>query len=82
MSRLIAFLTALAFIFSAEVAHADGVSGKVAEIDFPTIVLEDGTIFTIGEGVRTDGLEPGIVVILTYEERNGQKFATNVVLVN
>ena len=80
MNRLVAPLAALAFAFSVAVAHAEETAGKVAAVDMSTgsLMLEDGTIFTIGEGVSTDGLEPGTEVTVSFEERDGQLVATEV----
>ena len=78
MNKLIAPFVALAFIFSAAIAHADAAGGKVAAIDETTITMEDGTTFTIGEGVSTEGLEPGAEVTVSFEEQDGQKVATEI----
>ena len=78
MNKLIAPFAALAFAFSIATAHADEAAGKVAAVDASTIVLEDGTAFTISEGVSTEGLEPGTEVTVSYEEQDGQKVATGI----
>lgn len=82
MKKLIAPFVALAFIFSAAIAHADEAAGKVAAVDSSTLILEDGTTFTISEGVSTEGLEPGIEVTVSFEEQDGQKVATGVAPAN
>ena len=53
MNKLVAPFAALSFVFSIAIAQADEAAGKVAQVDPATgrIMLEDGTIFTIGEGV-------------------------------
>lgn len=78
MNKLIAPFVALAFIFSAAIAHADAAGVKVAEINESTLILDDGTTFTISEGVSTEGLEPGTDVIVSFEEKDGEKVATEV----
>ncbi len=78
MKKLVAPLAALAFAFSMSIAQADEAAGKVAAVDSQTLILEDGTTFTIGEGVSTEGLEPGTEVTVSYEEQDGQKVATEV----
>jgi len=78
MNKLVAPFAALAFALSASIAYADDAAGKVAAVDSQTLVLEDGTTFTIGEGVSTEGLEPGTEVTVSYEEQDGQMVATEV----
>jgi len=78
MYKLIAPIAALAFVFSAAIAQADEAAGKISAVDASSITLEDGTTFTIGEGVSTEGLEPGTEVTVSYEEKEGQKVATEV----
>jgi Cu/Ag efflux protein CusF len=78
MNKLVAPFAALAFVFSGAIAHADETAGKVAAVDSSTLILEDGTTFTIGEGMSMEGLEPGTEVTVSYEEQDGQLIATEV----
>jgi Cu/Ag efflux protein CusF len=78
MKKLIAPIAALAFMFSAGIATADEAAGKITAVDAQTLVLEDGTTFTIGEGVSTEGLQPGTEVTVSYEEKDGQMVVTDV----
>ena len=78
MNKLIAPFAALAFTLSIATAHADEAAGKVAAVDDSTLMLEDGTTFTISEGVSTEGLEPGTEVTVSFEEQDGQLIATEV----
>ena len=78
MNKLIAPFAALAFAFSIAGAHADEAAGKVAAADSTTLTLEDGTTFTIGEGVSMEGLEPGTEVTVSYEDQDGTLVATEV----
>ncbi len=80
MNKFIAPFAALAFVFSIAIAQADEAAGKVAQVDPAAgrIMLEDGTVFTIGEGVSMEGLEPGTEVTVSYEEKDGQLIATEV----
>ncbi len=78
MNKLIAPFAALAFAFSIAAAHADEIAGKLAAADSTTLILEDGTTFTLGEGVSMEGLEPGTEVTVSYEEQDGQLIATEV----
>ncbi len=78
MNKLIAPFAALAFAFSIATAHADEAAGKVAAVDAGTLILEDGTTFTLAEGVSMEGLEPGTEVTVSFEEQDGQLIATEV----
>ncbi len=80
MNQLIAPFAAVAFVFSIAIAQADEAAGKVAQVDPAAgrIMLEDGTVFTIGEGVSMEGLEPGTEVTVSFEEQDGQLIATEV----
>ncbi len=82
MNKLVAPFAALAFVFSVAFAQADEATGKVAAADSSTLILEDGTTFTIGEGVSMEGLEPGTEVTVSYEEQDGQLIATEVAPTN
>jgi Cu/Ag efflux protein CusF len=78
MNKLIAPFAALAFAFSMATAHADEAAGKIAAADAGTLILEDGTTFTLAEGVSMEGLEPGTEVTVSYEEQDGTLVATEV----
>ncbi len=78
MNKLVAPFAALAFVFSVAIAHADEAAGKIAAADSSTLILEDGTTFTIGEGVSMEGLDPGTEVTVSFEEQDGQLIATEV----
>ena len=78
MPKLIAPIAAAAFLLSAATAFADEAAGKIAAVEAGTLILEDGSTFTISESVSTEGLEPGTEVTVSYEEQDGQKVATEV----
>ncbi len=80
MNKFIAPFAALAFVFSIAIAHADETTGKVFLVEpaSGSITLEDGTTFTIAEGVSMEGLEPGTEVTVSFEEQDGQLIATEV----
>ncbi len=80
MNKLIAPFAAIAFVFSIAIAQADATGGKIATVDpaAGSITLEDGTTFTIAEGVSMEGLEPGTEVTVSFEEQDGQLIATEV----
>ena len=80
MNKLVAPFAALAFVFSIAIAQADEVAGKVFLVEpaSGSITLEDGTTFTIADGVSMEGLEPGTEVTVSFEEQDGQLIATEV----
>ncbi len=80
MNKLVAPFAAIAFVFSIAIAQADATGGKIATVDpaAGSITLEDGTTFTIAEGVSMEGLEPGTEVTVSFEEQDGQLIATEV----
>ena len=78
MRRFLAPFAAVALLLSAGIVQAEEASGKVAAVDSQTLILEDGTSYTIGEGVSTEGLEPGTEVTVSYEEQDGQMVVTEV----
>ncbi len=84
MKTLLAPLTALAFVFSVAVAQADQTGGKIAAVDTSagTLVLQDGTTFTIAQGVSMEGLQPGTEVTVSFEEQDGKLIATEIALSN
>ncbi len=84
MKKLLAPLTALAFVFSVAVAQAEEAGGKIAAVDSyaGTLVLQDGTTFTIAQGVSMEGLQPGTEVILSFEEQDGKLIVTEIALSN
>ena len=80
MNRLLPILTAAAIIGFAGIAQADETSGRVQSADpaTGTLMLEDGTVFTVDEGIAIETLQPGTEVTVSYEEENGQKRATSI----
>ena len=80
MKNLLAVLTAVLFLGAAGIALADEAKGKVQTVDpaTRTIQLDDGTMYTVAEGVALDTLKPGTEVTVSFEEKNGQKTATDV----
>ncbi len=80
MNRLLPMLTAAAIIGFAGIAQAEEASGRVQSADpaTGTLMLEDGTVFTVDEGIAIETLQPGTEVMVSYEEDNGQKRATSI----
>jgi hypothetical protein len=61
-------------------AWAEEVAGKIKSVDTAVrvIVLEDGSMIFIAEGIPMDSLQEGKSVKASYEEREGKKVATTV----
>jgi hypothetical protein len=61
-------------------AWAEEVAGKIKSVDpaVRIIVLDDGSMIWIAEGVAMDNLQEGKSVKASCEEREGKKVATNV----
>jgi len=80
MKNLLAALTAVLFLGSAGAAFADEAKGKIQAVDpaARTLTLEDGTIYTVAEGVAMDTLKPGTEVTVSFEDKAGKKTATDV----
>lgn len=77
MKRIVASLFALAFAFALGMANAEQAKGIVKQLDAQTavLVLEDGTQFTLAEGIDIEGIKAGDEVTVAYEMKDGQKVA-------
>ncbi len=77
---LIAPLSAVAMLLLAATANAEDVTGVLASISTEqgTIILDSGESFVLAEGVSLEGVVPGMQVIVTVEEQNGQLIAMDV----
>jgi Protein of unknown function (DUF1344) len=80
MRKTLAVLSVLSILGTAGVALAEEAMGKVQAVDpaSRTLTLEDGSSFILGEAVAIDTLQPGTDVTVSYEEKDGQKTATQV----
>jgi Cu/Ag efflux protein CusF len=58
--------------------------GKIQAIDSAkkTLTLEDGTEYSIGEGVVTDTFQPGADVRVSYDEASGKRTIRNIATSN
>ena len=54
--------------------------GKIQSVnpDTKTLILDDGTEFTVGEGVGIDTLKPGSDVRVSYDDVSGKKTITGI----
>ena len=79
MNKLLGVLVAAALVGSAGVASAEEATGTVEGVDLQSrmIVLDDGTVFAVTEGIALESLRPGSEVTVSYEESDGQKLINN-----
>ncbi len=77
MKKLVAPLFALALVFALGTANAEEAKGIVKQLDAKAamLVLEDGTQFTLAEGIDLEGIKAGDEVTVAYEMKDGQKVA-------
>lgn len=80
MKRYLGALSALALFVGVGVASAEEAMGTLQEInqETRTIVMDDGTTYTVAEGVSLEGFEPGKQVTVSFEEQGGQKVANEI----
>jgi Cu/Ag efflux protein CusF len=80
MRKTLAVLSVLSILGTASAALAEEAMGKIQAVDpaTRTLTLEDGNSFVLGEAVAIDSLQPGSDVTVSYEEKDGQKTATEV----
>jgi Cu/Ag efflux protein CusF len=80
MRKTLAVLSVLSILGTAGAALAEEAMGKIQAVDpaTRTLTLEDGSSFVLGEAVAIDALQPGSDVTVSYEEKDGQKTATEV----
>lgn len=76
----VAVATALSIVMAAATAFAAEVQGTVQTVDpqSGTLVLEDGSTFTIGEELAIDNLAPGDQIVVSYEEQGGQMVVNDI----
>ena len=75
MNQLLGALVTAAILATAGVAGAEEATGTVEGIDLQSrmIVLDDGAVFSVNEGIAIETLRPGSEVTVSYEASNGQK---------
>jgi Cu/Ag efflux protein CusF len=80
MRKTLAVLSVLSILGTAGAALAEEAMGKIQAVDpaTRTLTLEDGNSFVLGDAVAIDSLQPGSDVTVSYEEKDGQKTATEV----
>jgi hypothetical protein len=74
----LAFAAALAFGGTA-LAQEMSITVKSYDSSARTIVAEDGTSYTIAEGVTVREFAPGTQVKVMIEEKDGQKVVTRII---
>ena len=82
MNKLLGVLVAAALFGTASVASAEEASGTVEGVDLQSrmIVLDDGTVYAVTEGIALETLRPGSEVTVSYEESEGQKVINNLTI--
>jgi uncharacterized protein DUF1344 len=80
MKKTLVAISLAALLGTAGVALADEAKGKIQSVDATakTITLEDGTTYTLAEGVMVDNLQPGTEVTVSFEDKDGTKTASSV----
>lgn len=78
MKRLLATVAGLSMLGLAGIANAEDTSGRIIAVEGNLLTLEDGTTYTISEGVPTEGLQPGMEVTVSFEDNGGERVATDV----
>ncbi len=80
MRKIVGITLALLLVLSAASGWAADIEGKIQKVDSTdrVIVLEDGTMLSVAEGIALDNLKEGTKVKASYEERDGKKVLTNV----
>ena len=80
MRKTLAVLSVLSILGTAGAALAEEAMGKIQAVDpaTRTLTLEDGNSFVLGDAVAINSLQPGSDVTVSYEEKDGQKTATEV----
>ena len=78
MKKVLGAVLAMLLALGVAGAWAEEVAGKIKSADpvARVIVLEDGSMIFIAEGVAMDNLQEGKTVKASYEEREGKKVAT------
>jgi hypothetical protein len=80
MKKTLVAISVAALLGTAGVALADEAKGKIQAVDptAKTITLEDGTTYTLAEGVMIESLQPGTEVTVSFEDKDGTKTASSV----
>ena len=80
MNKTLMSFATVAMIAIAGTALADESQGKIKMVDpaAKTLVLEDGTMYQVGDKVAIDNLKPGQEVSVSYETKDGQHLANKI----
>ena len=80
MQKMIAAVSAAAMLAFAGAAFAEEASGAVELVDpaTGTIILQDGTTYTVADGVSIEELQPGDTVTVSFEVQDDKNMATSV----
>lgn len=80
MRKFLGTAVALALLAAPWVAYAMEKVGIIDQIDAATstLTLQDGSQFSVADGVKLDQLQPGAQVVVVYDEKDGKMIATEV----
>jgi Cu/Ag efflux protein CusF len=78
MAKWLCGALTILLVLSVAGAWAAETEGKIQKLDPSdrTIVLDNGTLVTVADGVTIEGLREGSEVKVTFEERDGKNIAT------
>ena len=82
MNKLLGAMVTAAFLGTPGVASAEEATGTVEGVDLQSrmIVLDDGTVFAVDQGIALETLRPGVEVTVSYEETDGQKVISDLLI--
>ncbi len=80
MQKMFGAVVAAALLVFAGAVSAEEASGKVEAVDAGAgvIILDDGQIYAVAEGVSIEGLQPGDIVTVSFEVTGDKNMATAV----
>ena len=80
MNTLITGAIALGLLATATVANASEMTGRVMTTDpaTNTVIMEDGTVLELVNGLSVQDLAPGTKVVVTYDEKDGKNMVTDI----
>ncbi len=77
------FLAATLMVATLGSAFAEDMQGVIQAVDPATrqMLFEDGTIFVVSEGVAMEELQPGLEIVVSFDESaTGEKVVTQIQL--
>jgi len=78
MNKIVGAVAAIAILVAAGTAAAADANGKISKVDSKSITLSNGMNFTLSKGLSAKDLKAGDEVKVTYEQKGGQRVATDI----